>query len=607
MITLDSRNVLRCTAGAALLTASLSAGALTPDSSFPEIYIGNGVTNVGAQLSFVPVAGTRNGNIGFFAFYTNDESSAGGQPTDGSAWFAATFNPIPGQNVYTVRLATSAGGNFVPDSSALPNRQIIDEDATLTFHSCNRITLDVEPEGDFAGTFAGGSVEFLANDQGVDARSVSCPYVNEVPTTTADTESICQAGGGSALEAGICQVPAGTYTDDLVWANNVVWLYDGTVKIGDDTTTNRLTVEAGATVAGSPDAVLAVQRNADIFAVGNKEAPIIFTSEADIDSGSTPAAGDVAGLVIAGNALINGCDPGVDPCELPDEALTEIQYGGNDDNDSSGILRYVQIRYSGREILPDREIQGLSLFGVGAGTTLEFINVFRSTDDGIEFFGGTAQIKNAVIIGAEDDSFDWGFGWRGKAQYVLIVQEEGGPDRGIEADNFENGFDEEPRSAPMLANFTMIGASDGGDGITWRRGTGANAWNFIVTGFGGQCLDIDDAETFTNAGGSAGSLNGNLTMVNSIFDGCAGGDFDEEGGDAFTIADFYNGQVGNLTGTSAGLNGFLPTEGSPVTHGNLEGDRSVLPTDGFSTKLNTWVLSTTSTTTGRRVGPTGCR
>jgi hypothetical protein len=289
----------------------------------------------------------------------------------------------------------------------------------------------------------------------------------------------------------------------------------------------------------------------------------------------------VAGLVIAGNARINGCNEGVDPCVLPDEALTEINYGGNDDTDSSGILRYVQIRYSGREILPDREIQGLSLFGVGSGTAIDYVNVYQSTDDGIEFFGGTAQVKHAIVVGAEDDSFDWGFGWRGKAQYVLIVQQEGGPDRGIEADNNEDNFDLEPRSAPMLANFTMVGTGDSGDGITLRRGTGANIYNFVVTGFGGQCLDLDDPETFTNAGGAANSLNGNLTFVNSIFDSCAGGDFDEEDGDAFTIADFYNGQVGNLTGVSAGLNVYLPTDTSPVTGGNLGGDRSVLPTDGF--------------------------
>ncbi len=555
------RNILAKAATAALALSASTSFATTVDTSFPEVWFSNQVGGNGAQLSFIDAPGApetiRTGKTAFFAFYTNTE-------VDGSPiWVATSFNPIPGVTTYTVPLITSSGGSFVPGAAV--NATNLDNDAVLTVHSCERITLDVTPEADFDG-IAAGSIEFTADLTGaVEGSSSICPYVNEVPETTADTDTICAAGGGSALSAGVCSVPGGIYTQDLTWANNVLWLYDGQVEIGDGTTTNTLNVEAGATVAGQPNSVLVIKQNANIIAEGNAESPIIFTSAADVDPALTPASGDVAGIVITGLATINGCTDTSVTCVLTDEALNQFPYGGDNDLDSSGRMRYVQVRYTGREVLPDREIQGLSLFGVGAGTVFDYISIFRSTDDGIEFFGGTANVRHLIVVGAEDDSIDWGFGWRGKVQYALVLQEEGFGDRGIEADSNEDNFDLEPRSQGQFANLGIIGASTADNGAKIRRGTLLKMWNSWIIGTGDECIDWDDAPTYT-AAGTPGAPTGDHVYANNLFD-CVNGPFEDSSSDPYNVSDFISGFPGIETGTTLTVDGYIPAPGSSVYEG----------------------------------------
>lgn len=590
----------RAITGLALLGCGI-ASATTPDTSFPEVWFTNQVAGTGAQLSWIDSPGTRTGRTAFLAVYTTNED------TGAAEWVVGVFNPVPGLTDYTFNLRTSRSGSvgtFVPESElADSDRPFLARNVDLKIYSCNRMELTIE-EGDYQDGFplGAGTIEFLPFTTGFDFRDPNCPFTNEVPQTTQDTDPICAAGGGSTLSPGVCQVPAGTYTSDMFWANNVLWLYEGEVVVGEDAggdaanpaaSSVQLTVEAGATVAGLPDSVLVVQRGSRINAVGNKQSPIIFTSDQDADPDGTPQPGDVAGIVIAGRAGANCTADELGDgqfCDLLDEALARYGYGGNDDDDSSGIMRYVQIRYSGREVVQNREIQGLSLFGVGRGTTFEYIQVFASTDDGIEFFGGTAQIKRAVVVRAEDDSFDWGFGWRGKAQYVLIIQLDGVGDHGIEADSNELNFDLEPRAFPKLANFTIWGyGGDSGEGVRLRRGTGANISGFIIAGARREGFNIDDDETFNNGGTSATDLNGNLTVVNSIVFDSANGDFDDADGDPFLVSEFWNNQPGNLNTDpmlqpltpDSNQAGYLPKDGSPVTQGNLNGDFSALIDDDF--------------------------
>jgi hypothetical protein len=189
--------------------------------------------------------------------------------------------------------------------------------------------------------------------------------------------------------------------------------------------------------------------------------------------------------------------------------------------------------------------------------------VHANTDDGIEFFGGTTDIKYAVTTDIEDDNLDWTFGWQGDAQFFVISQSPGG-DQGIEADNNSGGNTLTPRSQPRIANVTFVG-SDGGDiGLLFRAGTGVNFTNGIVTGFGDGCLDIDDEPTFSQSVDMGGNLNGTLTVTNTILN--CNTNFIEEEGDLFGIEDFFTGQDGNMT-MNPNLNGFLPGENAPYLEG----------------------------------------
>ncbi|PKM12367.1 MAG: hypothetical protein CVV13_05625 [Gammaproteobacteria bacterium HGW-Gammaproteobacteria-3] len=378
-------------------------------------------------------------------------------------------------------------------------------------------------------------------------------------------------GFSTPIGGNACQL-SGRITSDVTLTNNILWGLNGAVDIGDDNTQPAtLTIEPGTRVVGQSGAdFLFINRGSKINAVGSPQQPIIFTGAADDDSG-TLAPGAWGGFVIAGNAPVNGCNTGI-VCEQFDEALTR-PYGGNNPAENSGILKYAQIRFAGVEIRPDNELNALTLLGVGAGTTLDFIQVHRGKDDGIEMFGGTAQFKHLVATGMSDDNIDWGQGWTGKAQFALIQQVGDDGDNGLEADNNESDFNSLPRSKPVLANITAIGTGSttvGGNGALLRRGTGANIHNSVFTGFRKSCLNIDSDATFTNAG-TPGNLTGELTLVNTFVD-CAT-NFDDQPAEPFLVSAWFDSQTGNEAANPQ-LAGFLPAPGSPLITGGapVQGD-----------------------------------
>ncbi|WAK01434.1 hypothetical protein [Methylobacter sp. YRD-M1] len=356
---------------------------------------------------------------------------------------------------------------------------------------------------------------------------------------------------------------SGSITQDVTLSNEILWVLAGGVDIGgDNAQPATLTIEPDTRIVGQSGAdFLYINRGSKINAVGTPQHPIVFTGPADDDSGSlTPGAW--GGLVIAGNAPVNGCNTSVAVCVQFDEALTR-PYGGNAANENSGILKYAQIRYAGNQIRPDQELNALTLLGVGSGTTIDFVQLHRGSDDGIEMFGGTVNFKHVVSTGNSDDSVDWGQGWTGKAQYVLIKQIEDDGDNGIEADNNEGDFNSLPRSKPMLANITAIGTGNpgiGGDGALLRRGTGANISNSVFTGFRRSCLNIDSDATFQNAG-TPSNLTGQLTMVDTYVDCTL--NFNEQPADPFLVSDWFLTQQGNEAADPK-LNDFLPAVGSPL-------------------------------------------
>ncbi len=294
-----------------------------------------------------------------------------------------------------------------------------------------------------------------------------------------------------AAEADVVLGANGANTEisvDTTWSNDAIHRIRHQVFVNPGAT---LTIEPGALIlASGQNAVLVVERGGKIMAEGRREAPIVMTCDQPV---GLRAPGCWAGLIVLGNAPMSrgtGFAEGVIPETRP-------IYGGDDPMDSSGVLRYVRVEFAGVDFNPETQPNAFGFHGVGAGTVIDHIQAHEGEDDGIEFFGGTASCRYCVSSGSKDDSLDWAFGWQGTAQYVFI-QQDANADNGIEADNDSQGFDRTPRSHPRLYNVTLVGGlaqdenTTSGDGMRIRVGSAVTARNVILTGFGGEALDVRD-------------------------------------------------------------------------------------------------------------------
>lgn len=293
------------------------------------------------------------------------------------------------------------------------------------------------------------------------------------------------------------------------WTSNNLYILATPVNVQAGATLN---IEPGTVIFGSTagEGTLVIRTGATINANGNEMDPIVFSSEQPVGQ---RAPGDWGGLVINGTAPTNQQNPEGEGNSGP--------YGGNNPNDSSGVLRYVRVEFAGIRFSDQNELNGIAFQGVGAGTQVDHIQVLFNQDDGVEFFGGTVNAKFVLVVGALDDSLDWTFGWTGKLQHFVAIQRGGEANNGIEADNFEDNPDLTPRSAPQIANATFIGqggacnnlgqgCAETGAGLLLRRGTAGFFRNFIVQGFGDVDVDVDEAET-------EALLGQELTLDNSFF------------------------------------------------------------------------------------------
>lgn len=348
----------------------------------------------------------------------------------------------------------------------------------------------------------------------------------------------------SSYPTKITDVGDGTYniTEDITLAANTEYILEGPTFVQNDAT---ITIGEGAIIRGQPDSsaantepgMLVITRDGKISAVGTASNPIIFTTAANAADGgryssgafldASPKTAPIAisvnrwgALCLLGKAPINtGVVDTTNPGEAYIEGITEDSrsvYGGFDANDNSGVLKYVSIRYSGDVIVDGQEIQGLTLGGVGFGTTLEYIEVFGSGDDGIEIFGGTAALKKLVLYGYDDDGFDGDHGWNGYAQYVLVLNTPNidaiAADHAIELDGDDTddlGSDEDnmtadgrPFASAHLTNFTVIGAHSTDDqAVRFRRGFGGSFTNSLIANFAAiEGLRIDNNGGVFDAG-----------------------------------------------------------------------------------------------------------
>ena len=275
-----------------------------------------------------------------------------------------------------------------------------------------------------------------------------------------------------------------------------------------------LTIPAGTLIkaTGGTAAYIAVAQGGKLFVNGTASNPVVMTSGA-----ATPAPGNWGGLVICGKAPINTVSGGASTAQ---SEVADLTYGGTISNDNSGSIRYLRLEYTGANFSSVKEFNGASLFGVGSGTTFEYVQCFHGSDDGFEFFGGTVNTSNLVSFGNEDDQFDWTEGWNGTNTNWYGKISFGKGNRGIEADNYEFGFANTPIANPSITNLTLVGPGSTADSSIYtenqamklRRGTKGIFTNLHLTGFA-TGFDVEHDETIAFVGNA---LKGTNVTFNDI-------------------------------------------------------------------------------------------
>lgn len=291
-------------------------------------------------------------------------------------------------------------------------------------------------------------------------------------------------GGGGGKEDDL--LITGEITENLTLEKGKEYKLSGGVEVKKGVT---LTIQEGVTIVAQEEEVdyILIEQGAKINAQGTAANPIIMTSK-------TKLPGSWGGLHICGYAPTNIGTVG-------ESEIGEAAYGGDDPADNSGILRYIRLEYTGYAFTDEKESNGVTFYGVGNGTKVEYLQAYKGSDDGFEWFGGTVNAKYLVATDCSDDSFDWTEGWSGKAQYLVAYQgaeSEIGYDCDclIEADNNGNNAAATPVSNPTLANLTLIGNSSEVNkrGIRLRAGTKAQIYNALVKGKA-NCLTTETVET----------------------------------------------------------------------------------------------------------------
>lgn len=367
-----------------------------------------------------------------------------------------------------------------------------------------------------AGSTAGaGSVTMTVTDtEGQTANATAVITVTEVPSTP-------------TVEV------RGEITEDVTWTADNIYILDSRVTVVDGVT---LTIAPGTVIKGNEGqgaaaTALLIARGGKLMAEGTAELPIIFTSIADEIDPSDIAAGNYVGtleptaagrwggIIILGKSRISASNDNGDVTEVQIEGIPASDpnglYGGDDDTDNSGTISYISIRHGGTNIGAGNEINGLTLGGVGSGTTISNVEVVANADDGIEFFGGTVSIDGALIWNSFDDSMDTDQDWVGTVSNYIIVTPNTGS--AFELDGPEGTFTRGEHN--VFNNGVVYGGPDIDHIIDWDDNTNTSITNTYFFG-----ITAGNVETFGGDGeGESTGWETDLTEAGTFFEGVTDG------------------------------------------------------------------------------------
>lgn len=317
------------------------------------------------------------------------------------------------------------------------------------------------------------------------------------------------------------KVVEGTLTGEHFWSADTVYLLRGFVRVGSDngttiSATGKLTIAPGTLILGDRETkgTLVIQRGSQIIAQGEEAKPIVFTSERAV---GLKQPGDWGGLVLCGKAT-NNVPGGVAQLEGGYGAF----HGGTDDDDNSGILKYVRIEYAGIAINPNEEVNSLTLGSVGRGTVVSYVQASYGLDDAFEWFGGTVNCDHLIAYRNVDDDMDVDLGYSGNVQFALTVKDPNLADQsgsnGFEVDNNGTGGSDAPFTSGKFSNITVLGpkanrettiSTNYQNALHLRRNNKLKIYNSFFTGFPNGVF-VDGASTVANAQSGDLAMRGNV-------------------------------------------------------------------------------------------------
>jgi hypothetical protein len=331
---------------------------------------------------------------------------------------------------------------------------------------------------------------------------------------TADANGTDESDDETGTE-GQCAEVSADIDADTTWTADTCYVLTDLVFVNGAT----LTIEPGTQVRGLSGSALIIEKDATIMAQGTAAAPIVFTSNQ-----ASPAPGDWGGLVLIGSATTN---IGIGMAEGFPVPPT---YGGDDDAHNCGTLSYVRVEYAGFAISEGNELNGITFYACGSGTTVNYVQSHMGLDDGIEMFGGTFDADHLVVTGANDDSLDMDQGFHGTISNVFIHQNPSVGDNCFEVSNQGTDFSAVPKTDPEICNATCVGSGTAGEkskGLTIKEGTHGSWHASIFTNVTNEATLLLDEATATEATAE------NIAIANNIFFGNVGAD--EHVSEAMTI------------------------------------------------------------------------